>query len=219
MLTWMLACDFSAPQGAPLTEDTGEVVLVAGDTPDTGAPQIDPQTTDDDGDGYSEEEGDCDDGAATVYPGAGDGCGGGDEDCDGDIDEDAWSEDDYEPNDTSPSPMGSINSDTVQAIQAALHNDADIDRYTFSFDDSIWSWSFVLSVTLSSIPEGAEYQLQVEHLDSGEVIFVGSGEDSLAMEITEDLWNDQGGDYEVVVSAVSGADCARRYLLTLELSE
>ncbi len=42
-------------------------------------------TADNDGDGYSAATGDCDDGDATVYPGAEERCDGKDNDCDGDI--------------------------------------------------------------------------------------------------------------------------------------
>jgi hypothetical protein len=46
-------------------------------------------TSDDDGDGYSEEDGDCDDANASANPGVfADGCASGDDDCDGLIDED-----------------------------------------------------------------------------------------------------------------------------------
>jgi predicted outer membrane repeat protein len=40
-------------------------------------------TLDDDGDGYSVADGDCDDGNADVHPGADEGCNGRDDDCDG----------------------------------------------------------------------------------------------------------------------------------------
>ncbi len=43
---------------------------------------------DDDGDGFTECEGDCDDADATRYPGADETCNGVDDDCDGDVDED-----------------------------------------------------------------------------------------------------------------------------------
>ncbi len=47
----------------------------------------DPAETDDDGDGYTENQGDCDDGDAAVHPDAAEDCGDGiDNDCDGAVD-------------------------------------------------------------------------------------------------------------------------------------
>jgi hypothetical protein len=48
--------------------------------------------TDDDGDGYTEEEGDCDDSDANVGPNQAEECNGVDDDCDGEIDESGGSE-------------------------------------------------------------------------------------------------------------------------------
>ena len=50
---------------------------------------------DDDGDGFSEEEGDCNDDNSAVYPGAVEAANGVDDDCDGVIDEgsDAFDDD------------------------------------------------------------------------------------------------------------------------------
>ena len=52
---------------------------------------IDPSVNIDDGDGYSADQGDCDNTDATVYPGAVELCDGKDNDCDGEVDEDCTS--------------------------------------------------------------------------------------------------------------------------------
>lgn len=67
--------------------DTEETDTDTEDTADTQEP--DPMDVDDDGDGVTENEGDCNDADATVYPGAADDSQDGvDNDCDGDVDED-----------------------------------------------------------------------------------------------------------------------------------
>src|SRR4051812_30045575 len=68
------------------------VRFVPAERDDTGAP--DPDTgkgpVDDDGDGFSVDDGDCDDANATIYPSAPDGKDGVDNDCDGMVDEGKW---------------------------------------------------------------------------------------------------------------------------------
>ena len=49
--------------------------------------EVDPLTVDDDGDGFSEEQADCDDTNADLSPGATEVCDEIDNDCDGDIDD------------------------------------------------------------------------------------------------------------------------------------
>jgi hypothetical protein len=59
-----------------------------GDAGNRGTPGQANQFCDNDGDGFAEDEGDCDDDDATVYPGAAETCNGRDGNCDGSTDED-----------------------------------------------------------------------------------------------------------------------------------
>ena len=64
---------------------------MTGDTriPTTGGRYDYGQGSDDDGDGYTECAGDCDDARAATHPGAAESCDGLDNDCDGNVDEGA----------------------------------------------------------------------------------------------------------------------------------
>jgi hypothetical protein len=65
--------------------------FVHGDDDDTGADDSGTgggEPSDDDADGFSVEDGDCDDADPTIYPGAPDTSDGVDNDCDGEVDED-----------------------------------------------------------------------------------------------------------------------------------
>jgi Putative metal-binding motif/Kelch motif len=76
---------------------TGRAVIAWGGIPyspnqsffNNGGRLILGQLHDDDGDGYSECQGDCDDSNPNVHPGAAEICNGADDDCNGEIDEDA----------------------------------------------------------------------------------------------------------------------------------
>ena len=79
--------------------------------PHGGLPHGSDPDVDDDGDGLTETEGDCDDGDADVFPGAAEQANGVDDDCDGEVDEppepvdadeDGWTPEDGDCDDGNP---------------------------------------------------------------------------------------------------------------------
>ncbi|MBN2797532.1 MAG: lamin tail domain-containing protein [Deltaproteobacteria bacterium] len=82
-------CDDAAPSVHPGADEDGGAGTGAGNGVDDDCDgQVDNGTSefDDDGDGYSELTGDCDDADPTVHPGRGELCDGIDNDCDGAVD-------------------------------------------------------------------------------------------------------------------------------------
>lgn len=194
----------------------GDGGSASGDGGDGGGQSTDPEQVDDDEDGWSEAEGDCDDRDAEVHPGASDDCDGQDDDCDGDLDEDGTELDETEPNDTTAWYLGELaDGDRLQQL-ASLTNDADVDVFRFSFEDSSWSY-FSLSVSVSNIPASASYRVSLTHLDRAAVYLDESGSGTISVDVEDTLLQEDGGTWELVVQAESGADCASQYLVTVAL--
>ncbi len=186
------------------------------DTGDTGP------AGDLDGDGYTVEEGDCDDGDDRISPGAVDDCDGWDEDCDGIVDEDAAADDSYEPNDgyDEAADLGSLEDAPERSLAAYLHNADDVDRYLVSIDDG-WLDFFSLSVALSEIPDGATYQVSLTFRGPDGDLELASdyGSGALSLTAEEGFGVDESGDYEIRVEALSEPDCGRAYQLSIALDQ
>ena len=87
-----IANDYNFRSDAPPTDDIGQACLIdsigefkiENHTVAVFTLTVDPDDTDDDNDGFSENQGDCNDNSAVVYPGAAEVCGDGiDQDCSG----------------------------------------------------------------------------------------------------------------------------------------
>lgn len=223
--TALMGCNLEPSTTVDTTDsaagDTGDVESggeTGGDSPeetaDTGDPPS-PYDVDDDGDGLTENQGDCDDQDPNRFPGAPDLCDKVDNDCDGVLDEDAAQDDPFEPNDDAWYDLGSL--EDSFSVVAWLHNDTDVDRFSFAAED-LWYESFNLDIQLSEIPSFANFVLTV-----GRVAEDGSLEDpqevyggtSLEVVVEDTTFVDDGGTWGVVVESIGGADCGRSYLLTV----
>lgn len=225
----LLACDFSAATkiiddsavqesaaDSDSTQDSG-ATEETGDPTDSGT--LNPYEVDDDKDGTSENDGDCDDADPAIHPNATDSCDGIDNDCDGDTDEDGGI-DDFEPNDTDAADLGSLESNPSMAISAILQNNQDVDRFQFTIVDDLTDF-FTVTATLSNIPSGANWTFTLNRLRSDGKASLGrmdsvSGDGTLTLSFGDDLLQDDGGDYELVVESNAGADCSLTYLLGIK---
>ena len=180
-----------------------------------GAEGTDPGSLDEDGDGVTVEDGDCDDGDPSIYPGAEDLCDQRDEDCDGEVDEDARYLDEYEDNDSTPTDLGDLSGGGSVSLDAWLDSSDDVDRFTMQTDDSSFSlWD--MTIRLSNIPDGLTWTLRVMQ-PTGEV-HETTGMGALTIERSDEAFVDDAGTWEVVVEAVDEGSCETPYLLTIDFS-
>jgi hypothetical protein len=220
----LVACSFNASSEVT---DSGEA---RGEPQKDGSDSAEPQDTseqlpgylvDDDKDGYTENEGDCDDTDRNVHPEAVDTCDGVDTDCDGTFDEDSASDDPNEPNDSQPTYMGSLKETKTLSGVGIIHNDDDLDRFKFALHDSGTSL-FTLTMTLANIPADGTYLFTFNRLSSDGEQSVGQvdkifGTGSLTLVYKDVFGKEDGGAYELVVESIAGADCAQSYSVNVVL--
>jgi len=207
--------DTSIPSGDMNFDDTG--AADTGDEPDTDTGEDgDPEEWDDDGDGYTEAEGDCDDDDDTIRPGLPDRCDGIDNDCDGAIDEDAAEEDPYEPNDAIPWDLGQTEKGEPIEVEGFLFDEDDVDMFKFQFEDG-WGVD-ELTVVLSDLSPDIAYKFEIIDLDDGaEELFEDfstSVDESITFELDGGIGDDDV-ELQVTISSLGGAGCTTPYRLTI----
>jgi len=216
-----MGCEgFSASVVVPDTDaaDT-EVEIPDSEMPVDTAPP-DPADVDDDGDGFTENEGDCDDHNGSISPDADDDCNGLDDNCNGEPDEGAQFDDPYELQGGEAFQLAALSEESEQQVSGTLYNTNDEDEFDFYLDDPFYD-AFNLTITLDGIPTGADYQLTLSVIEPEEgspsVIETTSGDGTLEI-LFEDSWNgtSQAGMYRVAISSDDGADCSSPYSLFIE---
>ena len=142
---------------------------------------VDPNDIDNDGDGFTPNQGDCDDSDYDINPGAYDICDDKDNNCDGGVNEpwaDTYESDGYgnpTPNDTFDvasylgeidNELGPIFSDQLVVSGLTLNHVGDTDWFSFFADDD---WFDPVNLELEiEIPAGAIYTADLYRVDNGD---------------------------------------------------
>ncbi len=174
---------------------------------------------DEDNDGYTTEQGDCDDHNPDVYPGAEDLCDPFDNDCDGRLNEDSVGYDMFEPNDNNPFDLGDLTG-SLDTVDSFIHEPDDEDHFTFYVYDGWADW-FDIVLDLSGVPQGVDLGLElylVDDVDHNYVGLVASSDDGGPgdpeyIDYDGSYWGDDTGTYEIVIYSESGYDCDDAYVI------
>ena len=215
----LTGCTFDAASKVDGTDTASEAdpgdVETADDEDDTASPEEDLSTIDNDEDGYTENQGDCDDEDEDIFPGAEDVCDGASNDCDEEIDEDAI--DDFEPNDSVHWSLGLVSDDPI-SLDAFLHSEDDVDRFDYTIDDGWVDLVVGLRVSLTGFSSEIVYRMTIVHVDSDEKVFDDfkeAGETELVYEHNDTVFGDESGVYQVQIKSLDGFGCEDPYTLTI----
>ncbi len=207
------------PTGGGGLEDTGD-----GAGLDTGVDTgeyVDAEEWDNDSDGYTELEGDCDDDDPSIRPGASDVCDDIDNDCDDSVDEDAAGEDPYEPNDSIAWPLGETEKGEPLDAVGFVFDEEDVDMFKFEFGDGLGVDR--LKIKLKDISPDIAYKFVVFNLDEEEevdALFSTPEDESLTIEVDWSVLGDDSAEFQVTVSALSisppgASGCTTPYTLSI----
>ncbi|MDP2311674.1 MAG: MopE-related protein [Pseudomonadota bacterium] len=182
---------------------------------------VDPLARDDDGDGYTENAGDCDDADPTTNPGASDLCDDADNDCSGYINEGDW--DTYEQNESVSTAydLGEVDASfgwsnsSLTLSGLTLSAEDDEDWFHWDADDEIWD-NISITVTASALPARGSYVLELYDGD-GNVVDSDAGTSSLSVSFSGDVFDDDEDAWSVRVYATTwpANSCSSTFSITI----
>lgn len=226
--------------GVSFTEGTHVITLLAIDEEgNEGSATVnlvvtDPLNNDDDFDGMTENAGDCNDADATIYLGAAEACDAKDNDCDGLVNETFT--DSYDSGSSSNDSISTAyslgefssgalwKSGKVSLAGLTLHTSTDEDWFFFEAEDELFQ-NLDLSVTLSGVPSGASYTLELYATNSSRssksLKDSASGSGILKADFEGSSWDDEEDWWavRVVASTWATTSCAGTYTVELSASQ
>lgn len=163
---------------------------------------------DDDGDGFTELQGDCDDGDPATYPGARELPDCRDQDCDGEIDEGVQlpeRDDPYEPNDTRARARD-LKTSTKRSFSTdlALVARSDRDEAWFEFysqDGDFDDWG--IDVTAARLPANSSFRLEVFDAQGTSRGAQVASRDGDMLRVKGRWLRDDSGDYTLAITPIS----------------
>ena len=214
--------------------DSGNIVIDSPENQDTGLTDQNQDSTEDsepterdfDGDGYSVEDGDCNDLNPDIHPFQNDKCDGVDNNCDGNVDEGAIGAM-YEPNDApwNGYDLGQYSAGDSVNVQGIISEPTDSDNYQLYVEEG-WFEDFTIEFELIAQGARADFTIELWLVENGS----GDREDLLLSvnnlsaggiergKFNGDTWKNDSGFYEFRIAALSAQDCDAIYELDILLT-
>lgn len=181
----------------------------------------DPLGRDDDGDGWSENAGDCEDDDPRVNPDATDLCDDLDNDCSGEVNDGDW--DTYERNESRGTAydLGEVDASfgwsnsTLTLSGLTMSDETDEDWFTWEADDEIWD-NVSITVSATGLPARGNYVIEL-YDEGGSLVDSASGSSALSVSYSGDVFDDDEDGWSVRVYASSwpSSSCSSTFTLTI----